>query len=315
MTELWKAGLSLLFPLYLLTIVVVLIIFSRYSLRLSNRIAHSSVQVLVTVVHLSFTSMFTAISNIVISINIYTNDTSNPILKVWYRDGTVEYGKGAHLILMILTIVVVGPILLSYMTILVTGRSLMRVGKLREYIRPIYEAIHGPYKHNKEFFFTTRLLLLVFLYILYPFFRTGDIYKGCVIAIPIVTTYITIEAFTRPYRKMWLNVLDLFIMWLYVMVSVTMWYLFISNKVLLIVPTTTITVSFALVIVVTFHILWVTKTLEKIKLKLYVLQLKMLSFFRRDNHRPQPPRLKTRDLEGSFFDTYNESRESLLSPT
>ena len=315
MTELWKAGLSLLFPLYLLTIVVVLIILSRYSLRLSNRIAHSSVQVLVTIVHISFTSMFTAISNIVISINIYTNDTSNPILKVWYRDGTVEYGKGGHLILMILTIAVVGPILLSYMTILVAGRSLMRVGKLREYIRPVYEAIHGPYKHNKEFFFTTRLLLLVFLYILYPLFRTGDIYKGCVIVIPIVTTYVTIEAFTRPYRKMWLNVLDLFIMWLCVMVSVTMWYLFISNKALLIVPTTTITVSFALVVVVTFHILWVTKTLEKIKLKLYVLQLKMLSFFRRDNHRPQPPRLNTRDLEGSFFDTYNESREPLLSPT
>ena len=78
-----------------------------------------SVQVLVTVVHLSFTSIFTAISNVVISINIYINDSSNPILKVWYRDGTVEYGKSDHLILMILIIVVVGPILLSYMTILV----------------------------------------------------------------------------------------------------------------------------------------------------------------------------------------------------
>ena len=42
MTELWKAGLSLLFPLYLLTIVVVLIILSHYSLRLSNKIAQSS---------------------------------------------------------------------------------------------------------------------------------------------------------------------------------------------------------------------------------------------------------------------------------
>ena len=314
MTELWKAGLSLLFPLYLLTIVV-LIILSHYSLRLSNRIAHSSVQVLVTVVHLSFTSMFTAISNIVTPINIYTNDTSNPILKVWYRDGTVEYGKGGHLILMILTIVVVGPVLLSYITILIAGRPLMRVGKLREYIRPVYEAIHAPYEHNKEFFFATCLLLLVFLYILYIFFSTSDTYKGCVIIIPIITTYVTIEAFSKPYRKIWLNVFDLFIMWLYVMVSVMMWYFFTSNKALFIVPITTITVTFALVVVVTFHILWVTKPLKKIKPKLDILQLKMLSFFRRDNHCPQPPRLKTRDLEGSFFDTYNEPREPLLSPT
>ena len=134
------------------------------------------------------------------------------------------------------------------------------------------------------------------------------------IGIPIVTTYITIEAFTRPYRKMWLNVLDLFIMWMFFIVSVTMWYLFVSND-NFIIPTTTITVSFALVVVVIFHILWVTKTLDKIKPKLYILQLKMLYFFRRDNHCPQSPRLKTHDLEGSFFDTYNESREPLLSPT
>ena len=61
MTELWKAGLSLVFPVYLLTIVVILIILSRYSTWLSNRISHSSVQVLVTVVHLSFSNLLLTI--------------------------------------------------------------------------------------------------------------------------------------------------------------------------------------------------------------------------------------------------------------
>ena len=319
MTELWKAGLSLLFPLYLLTIVVVLIIFSRYSLRLSNRIAHSSVQVLVTVVHLSFTSMFTAISNVVTPINIYTNDTSNPILKVWYRDGTVEYGKEDHLILMILTLVVVGPILLSYMTILVAGRPLMRVGKLREYIRPVYEAIHGPYKHNKEFFFTTRLLLLVFVYTLYILFRTGDIYKAFVIGIPTVTIYITIEAYCRPFRKMWVNLLDLFIMWNYIIIVGMSWYFFkinSTNQVSIILTITTTTVFLTLVIVIIFHFLWVTGTLKKIKPKLYILQMKLMLLFYSKTHRnPRSPEPKIADLEGSFFDTYDETREPLLSPT
>ena len=45
MAELWKVGLNLLFPLYLMTIVVLIIILSHFSLRLSNKIAHSSVQV------------------------------------------------------------------------------------------------------------------------------------------------------------------------------------------------------------------------------------------------------------------------------
>ena len=73
MTELWKAGLSLLFPLYLLTIVVVLIILSRYFLWLSNKIADSSVQVLVTVVHLSFGRLLGSIINVFTPAKVFTS--------------------------------------------------------------------------------------------------------------------------------------------------------------------------------------------------------------------------------------------------
>ena len=52
MTELSKTGLNFALPLYYLTIVVVVIILCRFSPKLSNRIAHSSVQALVTVAHL-----------------------------------------------------------------------------------------------------------------------------------------------------------------------------------------------------------------------------------------------------------------------
>ena len=321
MTELWKFSLSLLFPLYLLTIVVVLIILSRYSLRLSNRIAHSSIQVLVTVVHLSFISMFTGMSNIVIPINIYTNDTSNPILKVWYKDGTVEYGKGVHFILMIFILLVVGPVMLSYMTILVAGRPLMRVGKLREYIRPVYEAIHAPYKHNKEFFFTTRLLLLVFLYTLHTLYKAGgDIHKSDLIGIPVIAFYVTIEVSCRPFRKMWLNIFDPFIMWNSVIVFGISWHFFSSfSQMSNILALATIVVLLALIIVVFFHFLWVTGRLDQIKQKLHILHVKFISMFHiyvgKIHHTSRPSRLNISDLEGSFFESYDEFREPLLSPT
>ena len=48
MTELWKAGFSLLFPLYLLTIIAAIVVISHYYVRLANRLAGSTVQVLVT---------------------------------------------------------------------------------------------------------------------------------------------------------------------------------------------------------------------------------------------------------------------------
>ena len=105
MTELWKAGLSLLFPLYLLTIVVVLIILSHFSLRISNQIAHSSVQVLVTVIHLSFSKLLLAFIDVFTSARIYYDSYTS--YNVWYWDGSVEYGVGSHLILMIITLLVV----------------------------------------------------------------------------------------------------------------------------------------------------------------------------------------------------------------
>ena len=151
MTELWKSGIGLMFPVYLLTIVIGLIIISRYSVRLSNSIADSSVQVLVTIVHLSFTTLLSSTLDVFTPAYIYTN-TSDVPLKVWQNDGTVEYGKGGHLILMIATGVVVGSILITYLTVLLAGRPLMKTNKVREYLRPIYEAIHAAYEHNKEFF-------------------------------------------------------------------------------------------------------------------------------------------------------------------
>ena len=153
MTELWKTGVGLLFPVYLLSIVIGLIVISRYSVRLSNRIASSSVQVLVTVVHLSFTTLLTSAFDVFTPAYIYTNTRDVP-LTVWQNDGTVEYGKGGHLILMIVTGLIVGPILTAYLTVLLAGRPLMKINRIREYLRPIYEAIHAPYKQNREFLFS-----------------------------------------------------------------------------------------------------------------------------------------------------------------
>ena len=93
--------------------VICLIIISRYSVRLSNRIADSSVQVLVTVVHLSFTTLLSSTLDVFTPVYIYTN-TSDVPMKVWQNDGTVQYGKGGHLILMIVIGVVVGPTLITY---------------------------------------------------------------------------------------------------------------------------------------------------------------------------------------------------------
>ena len=210
MTELWKSGIGLMFPVYLLTIVIGLIIISRYSVRLSNRIADSSVQVLVTVVHLSVATLLSSILDVFTPAYIYTN-TSDVPLKVWQSDGTVEYGKGGHLILMIVTGVVVGSILITYLTVLLAGRPLMKINKVREYLRPIYEAIHAPYKRNKEFFFASSIIFVVFLYLLSATLLNNNPNLGLMIGIPVTCIYITVIGYSQPFKDTCLNILNVFV--------------------------------------------------------------------------------------------------------
>ena len=207
MRELQKTGLGLLFPVYLLSIVIGLIVISRYSVRLSNRIASSSVQVLVTVVHLSFTTLLMSLFDVFIPAYIYTNTSDVPLV-VWQNDGTVEYGKGGHLILMIVTGLIVGPILTAYLTVLLAGRPLMKINRVREYLRPIYEAIHAPYKPKREFFFSFSIIFIALIYLISTIFIGTNPSLGIAIGVSIVCLYLNIVGFSHPFKNMYLNVLN-----------------------------------------------------------------------------------------------------------
>ena len=171
MNELWKAGLSLVFPIYLLTIVVALIILSRYSTWLSNRISHSSVQVLVTVVHLSFSKLLIAIIDVFTPARIYTD---NGYIDVWYWDGTVRYLSRDHRNLVIYASLLVFPLIVPYITLLLLAKPLRRCSLANKYLRPVLEAIHAPYKEGKKYWFVLRLVLVIILYIIYAMYSGKD---------------------------------------------------------------------------------------------------------------------------------------------
>ena len=224
MTELWKSGIALMFPVYLLTMVIVLIIISRYSVKLSNRITKSSVQVLVIVVHLSFSTLLASTLDVFTPAYIYTNSSSDVTLKVWQNDGTVEYGKGGHLMLKLVTGVVVGPILITYLTVLLAGRLLMKIKKVREYLRPFHEAIHAPYKHSKEFFFSSSIILVAFLYLLRAtLIGSSNPNLVLMIGIPVTCMYFTVIGISQPFNDMRLNVLNVFIFFVIIALSGSVW--------------------------------------------------------------------------------------------
>ena len=309
MTELWKSGIGLMFPVYLLTIVIGLIIISRYSVRLSNRIADSSVQVLVTVVHLSFTTLLSSTLDVFTPAYIYTN-TSDVPLKVWQKDGTVEYGKGGHLILMIVTGVVVGSILITYLTVLLAGRPLMKINKVREYLRPIYEAIHAPYEHNKEFFFSFSIILVAFLYLLnYIFIGNNHLMVGFAIGIPVTGIYFTIAAFSRPLKEMYINILNVIIFTVTGIVVGTVWFFYInlnSTAFMIVTATCDMLVILVLVSIILIRIPFVRRLSAKFDIIFKGFKLNKGNI---SSHRQRAM------LEGSFFQSCDEREPLLYSST
>ena len=319
MNELWKAGLSLLFPLYLLTIVVVLIILSHFSLRLSNKIADSSVQVLVTVVHLSFSKLLLAIIDVFTFVKLFNSTMKEP-QNVWFNDGSISYRDTNHMKLMIVTSVIVGIFLLPYMIIILTGRLLMKSNKIREYLRPIYEAIHAPYKYNKQYWSSARQLLLIFLYILYTIYRGKDLLLPFSICLPVYFLFVTVQAHLRPFKNKILNLLDLSIMINYGIIVCTNWY-FIKEEEYCISGILNITFVYILIftfsVVVFYHIVLLTGQQARFIGYINVVQysMKKVTQCLMNSQPVSRPKDFREELDSSFFDdSYSEYREPLISP-
>ena len=312
MTELWKAGLSLLFPIYLLIIVVVLIIFSRFSLRLSNRIADSSVQVLVTVVHLSFGRLLGAIINTFTPAKVFTSEQT---YHVWYWDGSVEYGSKGHITLMIITSLVVFPLLSSYVLLLLFGKLLRHWTCANEYTRPILEAIYAPYKNDKQYWFVARLLLLIMMYILYSIKPYAQVIYIAIAS--ILFLFIIGQAIFRPYLSNFINLLDCWLLFNFAFLYITTWYLrhmevtvFDISAILLLFIT--------LFMILVYHILFITGQLKKVQRKVNMIYTRISQYLSHINHKynnygnQASRRLPLQDANDSFYDSCHNYREPIL---
>ena len=313
MTELWKTGLTFVFPIYLLTIVVVLIILSRYSTWLSNRISHSSVQVLVTVVHLSFSKLLLAIIDVFTPARIYTD---NGYIDVWYWDGTVKYLSPEHCNLMICASLIVLTFIAPYIALLLLAKPLRRCSLANKYLRPVLEAIHAPYKEGKKYWFVLRLVLVILLYIIYAVYRGNNVFKMYLATGAILVFFLTVQAYIKPFKNNFLNLMDTWIMFNITFIYTTVCYFIMTNQIDVAIAITTVGVLLVFInflLILFYHFLWVTGLLAKVERKRNALNQKILhhlSVFRSNNSNI---RLHQPDHEDSFYDSCRQYREPILS--
>ena len=307
MNELWKTGLSLVFPIYLLIIVVILIILSRYSTWLSNRISHSSVQVMVTVVHLSFSKLLVTIINDFTSSIIYTSDKD---YRVWYWDGTVEYMGQSHCILVITSLVVTLSLILPYILFFLFAKPFIRHSSLASnYLRPVFEAIHAPYKEGRHHWFVARLLLLAIIYALYARVQGNILY---IIIASLLGLFLISQLLFRPFKSKLLNLLDSLLMFNLILIYVTLWHIN-QNKAMILNVVAVCFVFLTFLVILLYHILWVTGLLMKLR-RGVVTSRKWISdhitFYKRN---PMQSRARPLQNTDSFYGSCSQYREPILS--
>ncbi len=304
MNQLWKTGLGLLFPMYLLVIVLGIIIISHYSTWLSNRTSHLSIQVLVTVVHLSFSKLLVTLIEVFTAVTIYTANRNH---RVWYWDGNVEYMGPSHYPLAIVTIVIVSMFLIPYIALLFFGNPLIKYSKKAKfYLRPIVEAVYAPYKDGKHHWFVLRLMLLLVIYLIYVLFIThGNNYFN-ITSLTLLFSFSTIKAFSRPFKSEAINRLDC---WL--MVNITIVYNTLWNKDSVIFNTIVLSlaiITFGLILI--HHILVATNFDKKLSDKFARVKNYCMAKFSSPSNKSDRVQLQHTD---SYYGSCRQYREPLVT--
>jgi len=152
-----KTWLQLVFPIYLLIIAGLLIITSRYSIRIQRITARKVLPVLVTLFLLSYTKIITTIFNVLFRYSKITNLRSKNTTHVWPVCTNIVLFD-VRFILLFVSCLILFLVILPFNAILLFSRKLTYF-KFINYLKPLLDAYHGPYKDKVYYWVGLQLLI------------------------------------------------------------------------------------------------------------------------------------------------------------
>ena len=207
-----KVGFQFLFPVYLWSIVIMLIFLSKCSIRLSELISKSSVQVLVTLFYLSFSKILSTVIVIFSSstISVIEGPGNYTSRLVWYYDGH-DYRSSTHAILLALAVAFTVLFLLPY-ALLVTFSSLLLRFRIVNRFKPFIDAYGGPFKDKWRFWFGLRLWITILLFCLNGALEGTNTNVMFIVIIVTVVSFMFLQNLVRPFKNRFIGALDIFFM-------------------------------------------------------------------------------------------------------
>ena len=263
MDDIAKTGLQFVFPTYLLTLTIIIIVVCHYCLRHSTQNNHwfdkpsyivgqRAVGVLSTLIYLSYSKVLRTVIDIFTFSTIHFPQGSE---LVWFYDGNIKYLHGRHIVLFVIAMVICIVLLIPY-TLALTfiplieryseqNRLISYLHKQTNRIKPMNDAYYAPYKGQWRFWLGARLWLLVFTYSLNPFYSSDQPSLLLFIHVIIVTIFMLVQTAMKPfghsvqkndrqYRKVitgnkFYNWLDLYYFLNYVSLAQSVSYILLNN--------------------------------------------------------------------------------------
>ena len=214
-----KSWLRLTFPFYILTLSMLIIIVSHYSIRVSKLLGRNPVQVLATLFLLSYAKFLeVTVATSAIGFTTLQSADGKAVHYVWYLDGNVPYLSAKHALVFTATLFLVVFVCIPYTLFLVLVQPLQKYSHVRLFrwtnkLKPFIDVHTGPFKDKHRYW--TGLLLLVRLGVVFLFTINGQgnqLINIAIIAIITLCLTLYILAVRGIYKSRVLSIIEIFFM-------------------------------------------------------------------------------------------------------
>jgi len=210
-----KTWLQFIFPLYVWSLVGLIIITSYYSSRIGRLFGSNPVAVLATLFLLSFAMLLrTIIASLFFTFLHYPNNVQ---VAVWLYDGNIQYLHNKHIALFLVALLSLLIFFLPYTLLLTVGQWLQAKSNRRCFhwihnprIKPFLDAYHAPYRDQHRYWTGLLVCLRCVLLLVFAFNTQADPSLNLLVIGTVVIGLLTLTHFTGfIYKKLYLDILEI----------------------------------------------------------------------------------------------------------
>lgn len=203
MNQVAKTGLQFVFPVYLWPLMIVIVYLSRWSHKFQSRVSQTSVPVFATLILLSYAKLLRTAISVFSFVDV--KSSMKGTIRAWRPDPSVGYLEGGHIALFIIAtlfLLFIVPFAVSF-----TYPKILHYKKFT-FLFPLFDSFVAPYKEKYRFWFGIRALILLYLALMETIIF-ADIEALLLSSITVVGTFAVIQAYIRPFKSDFINILDL----------------------------------------------------------------------------------------------------------